>query len=612
MKKSSSLEIDSKLFSNYSKLAAKLNIEEVHNIKEEKEKIAMNLGIGLPELEKTISPLQAIYAIADHSRTLLFALTDGALPSNSAGGYNLRILLRRAFGFMDEYKFDFNLFDIMAIQSKYYQDIFPELSENMDGIRKILDIEKRKYGETNEKARRIASDVLKRGDFNTDKLSMFYESHGLTPEILENVAKEMKITAQIPTDFYRKVTERHIMQEKAKKDPLLDDPKFQKLPKTKLTYYDDSDKLMDKSKVIAIFVNKVVLDKTIVYPEGGGQVSDHATIGGCKVADAQKLDGVVLHHVERANELKEGSSYAVIVNKERRMALRRHHSATHIMIASCRQILGSHIWQSGAKKDEEEAHLDITHYEKPTLEQLQQIEQMANRHVLEDVPVKIKFTDRGEAEKKYGFKLYQGGGAIGNIIRVVEYVGVDVEACGGLHCEHSSQIGLIKIVGCEQIQDGVVRLRYKAGEQALKWIQKREAILKSASDELRVQEEMLPATVKRFFDEWKERGKQLEKAHADAAETTVSKLLREAKEKYKEFSEKKLISTEINLPLPLLEKIALEITRQEGYAIMIWNKEGFIVAATNDKSNFDAQELLKEKGAKGGGNKNFARGRLIG
>ena len=619
MKARSGLKIERGLFEEYSKLASKLNIEEVHNLKDEKERVAKALGIGLPELEKTISPLQAIYAIADHSRTLLFALSDGALPSNSAGGYNLRILLRRAFGFIDEYGLDFDIHEIMKLQAKSYKGIFAELSENLDGIGKILAIERKKYAETIEKAKRLAADVLKKGEFSTQKLSMLYESHGLTPEILEKVAKEMKIDADIPTDFYRKVTERHIMEAKGMKDPLLEDPKFQKLPKTKLIYYDDPNKLEDKAKVIGIFGNKVVLDKTIIYPEGGGQVADYGNIGDERVVDAQKLDGIVLHQIETEDggkggpiPLKEGASYTIKVDADRRMSLRRHHTSTHLMIASCRQVLGNHIWQAGAKKEEGQAHLDITHYEKPSLEELQRIENTANRHVLSNVKTSIRFMDRGEAEAKYGFRLYQGGGAIGNIIRVVEYPGIDVEACGGLHCDYSSQPGIIKIVGCEQIQDGVVRIRYKAGEQALKWIQGREEILKHASGELSVQEEQLPNTVKRFFEEWKERGKLLERAHGDIAEAAVHKLIREAKEKFKDLKEKKLVSVELSLSLPLLEKVALEVAKVDGLAIIVWNKEGFVVAAANQKSVLDALQLLKEKGAKGGGNKSFARGKLEG
>ncbi|MFH1442485.1 MAG: hypothetical protein ABIG96_00465 [Candidatus Micrarchaeota archaeon] len=214
--------------------------------------------------------------------------------------------------------------------------------------------------------------------------------------------------------------------------------------------------------------------------------------------------------------------------------------------------------------------------------------------------------DRGKAEKKYGFRLYQGGGAIGNIIRVVDYSGVDVEACGGMHCDYTSQVGIIKIVGCEQVQDGIVRIRYKAGEQAWKWIHMREELLKHASSELNVQEEQLPNTVKRFFDEWKSRGKQLEKAHENLAEATIHKLTREAKEQNKH-----LVKMELNLMPPLLEKVALEFSKHEGYAILLWNPDGFVVAAANKDSKEDALALLKEKGAKGGGNRNFARGKMV-
>ncbi len=606
MKKKGGLKVEGELFSKYSRLASKLNIEEVHSLGDEKQRIASNLGISLSELEKTIAPLQAIYAIADHSRSVLFALSDGALPSNAAGGYNLRILLRRAFGFMEEYGFAFSLFDIMKLQAAAYKPLFPELSENLPGIQKILEIERQKYAETRVKAGKMAEDILRKGALDASRLQLLYESHGVTPEILEKVAADLKISAQIPADYYRKVTEGHIMEARPKKEALLDDPKFAKLPKTKLEYYEDANKLVSKAKVLAIFGNKVALDRTIIYPEGGGQVADYGKIGEANVKDAQKMGDVVLHSVDFPDKLEEKKSYSVEVDLERRWSLRRHHSSTHIMIASCREVLGKHIWQAGAKKDEGEAHLDITHYEKPSAAELSRIELIANRHVLDNVKVIVKFMDRGEAEKKFGFRLYQGGGAIGNVLRVVEYEGVDVEACGGLHCDSSGQVGIIKIVGCEQVQDGVVRIRYKAGERALKWIQEREELLRRASDELRVQEDQLPSTVKRFFGEWKERGKQIEKAHEDVADALAHKLVNEAKTEGR-----KLIDAKVDLSPPLLEKLALKIAQRDSLAVVLINNENFVVAATNDKSWEDAQKLLEKKKAAGGGNKSFARGRIL-
>ena len=134
-------------------------------------------------------------------------------------------------------------------------------------------------------------------------------------------------------------------------------------------------------------------------------------------------------------------------------------------------MLGNHVWQSGAHKGVDEARLDITHFENLTDEQRAQLERRCNEVVLEDHPVEIKFMPRDEAEEKFGFRLYQGGVVPGKIIRVVNTTGVDVEACGGLHCDRTSRVGPIRILRTRRIQDGVVRIEYSAGVAAVNGMQ---------------------------------------------------------------------------------------------------------------------------------------------
>ena len=152
-----------------------------------------------------------------------------------------------------------------------------------------------------------------------------------------------------------------------------------------------------------------------------------------------------------------------VVNRERRHQLRNHHTATHIIFASCRKVLGPHVWQHGAKKTVEYAHLDITHYAQLTRKQQQDIENTANGIILQQAKLTKGWIKKSEAEKEHGFRLYQGGVVPGNNLRVVQIDGIDVEACCGTHCENTGQVGWIKIQKTGRISDGILRLTYVAG-----------------------------------------------------------------------------------------------------------------------------------------------------
>lgn len=148
----------------------------------------------------------------------------------------------------------------------------------------------------------------------------------------------------------------------------------------------------------------------------------------------------------------------------RRKILRNHHTGTHIVFAACRKVLGPHVWQNGAKKTVDGAHLDITHYKSLTYEQEIQVEAEANRIIMSGKNIDKRFRDKAEAEKEHGFRLYQGGIVPGNSLRVVNIEDTDVQACCGTHCDNTSEVGYIKITKTLRISDGILRLYYVAGE----------------------------------------------------------------------------------------------------------------------------------------------------
>jgi alanyl-tRNA synthetase len=189
----------------------------------------------------------------------------------------------------------------------------------------------------------------------------------------------------------------------------------------------------------------------------------------------------------------------------------RHHTAVHIVNGVCKNQLGSHIYQAGSEKTPEKARLDITHYQNLTNDEIKRIESLANEIVLAGLPVNKKILPRADAEKKYGMRIYQGGAVPGANIRILEIPGWDVEACGGTHCSNTIEVGPIKILNSRRIQDGIIRLELVAGKRAIEELQKAEQYLQQSSQVFSVQNDQLPKTCERFFREWKDQRKEIEK-----------------------------------------------------------------------------------------------------
>ena len=235
-----------------------------------------------------------------------------------------------------------------------------------------------------------------------------------------------------------------------------------------------------------------------------------------RVEAVVKVGEVILHHT-KGGVLKKGERVKGMVDEERRWSLMRHHTGTHILLHAAKEVLGGHIHQAGAQKGSESSRLDLRHFKHITPEELSRIEVEANRMVMMDLPVYIRWEDRDKAEQKFGFDLYQGGVPPGKEIRVVQVDG-EVQACAGTHCHSTGEVGAIKVIRVEHIQDGVERIEFAAGIAALYQMQQIERLLSDASGVLSVQPENLPSSVTRFFTEWKEQRKEIERLRERLAE----------------------------------------------------------------------------------------------
>jgi alanyl-tRNA synthetase len=223
-----------------------------------------------------------------------------------------------------------------------------------------------------------------------------------------------------------------------------------------------------------------------------------------QVYDVQKVGKCFLHYLDHAVEQAAvGESVEGKIDVERRDTLRAFHTGTHIVYAAARRVLGPHIWQNGAKKTESYAHLDITHYSSISKEVEMEIENEANRIILEGHPISKYFEGKKEAEAKHGFNLYQGGIVPGNEIRVVNIEGVDVEACCGTHCDNTSEVGWIKIFKSTRVSDGILRLYYMANKKVLKSLNEEATVINNLKDLWGINQGEIVQTARRFFEDYK-------------------------------------------------------------------------------------------------------------
>ena len=498
------IEYDVDFFLKYSRLAGSLSFENPRKGKKIRAEIARQLGVTPEILEKKVKPLEAFYAISDHTRALTFAISDGMLPSNTGGGYNLRVILRRALGFMDEFHWSLDLVKVCELHAKQLRFVCPELLEHIDEINEILDVERKRFNQTKKRTKSVVEALIEKGEaLDEEKLVELYDSEGITPELIRNYVKDLKV----PSDFYIRVTQKHTKEKK----PMIKSPiDVSGLPPTELLFYKHPKQREFKARVLKIIDDKwVVLDKTCFYPEGGGQKSDIGFIGNAPVSDVQKIGKVVIHRV--MGSFTPGEVVDCSINEYHRSVLSRHHTATHIINTACREVLGSWVWQHSTEKTAKKARLDITHYQALTEEEVEKIEKRANEIVKKNIPIKIELLPREEAEKKYGFRIYQGGVVPERELRIVSIGNLDHEACGGTHVDRTGDVGFISILKTKRVQDGVVRIEFAAGDVALNYLREKERLLRETSRILGVEEKKVPEKVEEVFNTWKEKRKALKK-----------------------------------------------------------------------------------------------------
>jgi alanyl-tRNA synthetase len=512
---------EDEILADIARLAGMMDADEVDDVRDVRREVAENVGLSLADFDELLTPIENSFAVADHTRVLAYMLGDGIVPSNVGTGYLARLVLRRTVRLADEIGLDIPLEDLVDEQAKRLG------YRNRDVIKDVVQEEVEKYAETLERGKRLvrrkAEEYAGEGSIPVGELVEMYDSHGIQPDTVAEIAADEGVDVNVPDDFYAQVADRHEERESADEEDNTPDVSDD-LPETDLLFYDDVERTEFEAVVLNTYYDEdedtyeIVLDQTRFYPEGGGQPADTGVLENGEVAhvkDVQIRDGVVFHRADKA--LSKGDVVRGQVDGDRRRALMRNHTATHVVIDAARRVLGDHVRQAGAQKGVESSRIDITHHKRLTDDDIREIERVANETVRKNVQVEDDWLDRHEAEEEYGFDLYQGGIPAGEEIRVVQ-VDDDVQACGGTHVRRTGDVGYVKIRNTERIQDGVERIVFSAGDAAIEAAQEVERVADEAAEVFGVPREELPETAERFFEEWKERGKHVEELRAELAE----------------------------------------------------------------------------------------------
>lgn len=511
--------IDTPYFRGFSKYTALFDVDENENVQATWKELSEEMHLNVPSEEdpsktklqvfqEELNLFSELVIVCDHTRTVLYAIEDGALPSNVGGCNNIRNILRRVFSILKTRGWFEKLGGVDGIINLFKMHVkglagFTKEFKNLKCLETVIRLEYQRWETGKTSSVRSLQQLLKKkkNKLDINDWILCIESYGLDPKEISEISQN-----PIPDDLWLKFDEHRFRTMKFLKPS---DYNLSGIPFTVEHFNESANEHVYewKAKVIARISPKIIVcDETILYATQGGQQHDDGsiTIDGHEyvIEDIEKVTNVVLFHLtEEVPENVVGKECIQRVDKEVRETLRVHHTATHVVAAAARKVLGPHVWQNGAKKTKLGAHIDLTHYELPSFDTLLEIERTANLLVFSHANVHKQVFTRKEAESKWGFVLYQGGAIPGNAIRVVDIEGIDTEACCGTHCDNLGEIGIIKITTANKVSDGVFRIEFVAGKLALQSNIEDRKLIHNLMLLYKVQQKDVELNANRFFSE---------------------------------------------------------------------------------------------------------------
>ena len=490
----------------------------------------------------------SIRVVTDHIRSATFMISDGVIPSNEGRGYVLRRILRRAcrhgklLGIKDMF-----LLELGCIVISQNEDAYPELREKYDYVLKVITLEEERFNATIDAGLGILSGIIEtaKGDgakviSGADAFKL-YDTFGFPVDLTREIAEEAGLG--IDDEAFSALMNEQKERARAARGNISgwsDSSKslLENIPATEFLGYTS---LECEGKVLAIITDEesvdeisegecsVITDKTVFYGEGGGQVGDSGSAYSdgvsMTVLDTKKTNGIYIHQVKlESGAVKVGDTVTLAVDQERRMAIKRNHSACHLLQAALRSVLGTHVEQAGSYVDEHRVRFDFTHLSAMTKDEIARVEQIVNANILTAEGCSTTETDIASARAMGAMALF--GEKYGDTVRVVKIGSSSTELCGGTHVGSTGEIGLFKIISESSVSAGVRRIEGTTGLGVLALLSEREGLIGDCAKELKAQN---PATIAQkahsIQNENRELRRELEQAQAKLSEIKTESLL---------------------------------------------------------------------------------------
>jgi len=489
--------------------------------------------------------LSSLRVIADHIRSCAFLIADGVLPSNEGRGYVVRRIIRRAIrhGYQLGIRETF-FYKLVEPLAQEMGEAYPELKQAQAQVERVLKKEEERFAETLEQGMKILEACIAKLDSSVipgEVVFQLYDTYGFPVDLTADVARENHLTV----DHAGFETAMSAQRERARSASSFGADYDQDIKLDSQTEFTGYEHLQDQAKIVSLFKKGqpvdsledgdegiVVLDKTPFYGESGGQAGDNGTIEAdgavFKVSDTQKQGGNLFLHKGKlvSGSLHPDQSVVAHVNAEDRKATELNHSATHLLHAALRQLLGEHVTQKGSLVNPERLRFDFAHFEPVTASEIATIERVVNEQIRLNNPVAAQVMAKEDAVKAGAMALF--GEKYGDEVRVLKIGEFSTELCGGTHVARAGDIGSFKIISETGVAAGVRRIEAVTGGACIEWLESRDKALASIAGLVKSSPDNAPEKVEQLLEKNKLLEKQLERLQAKLASAAGGELVGKA------------------------------------------------------------------------------------
>ena len=580
----------------------------------------------------------SIRVVTDHIRSATFMISDGVIPSNEGRGYVLRRILRRAcrhgklLGI--NHMFLKGLCEVVIGQN---DDAYPELKTKRDYVLKVIVLEEERFNATIDAGLGILSGIIESAKSEGKSVISgadafkLYDTFGFPIDLTREIAEESGLS--VDNEAFTALMDEQKRRARAARGNVsgwADSSKelLAALPESEFVGY-ESDEC--EAKLLAIITEdgrvteisegecSLIFDKTVFYGEGGGQVGDTGVISGADAAltvtDTKKTNGIYIHEATvESGVIRVGDSFTLSIDSDRRNAIRRNHSACHLLQAALRSVLGTHVEQAGSYVDEKRVRFDFTHLQAMTAEEIAKVEAIVNSNILLADSCSTTVTDIKSAREMGAMALF--GEKYGSTVRVVKIGGSSTELCGGTHVQNTGSIGLFKVISESSVAAGVRRIEGTTGLGVLSLLSEKEELIVDTARELKAQNpQTLVKKAQSLQSEMKEMKRELDSANSKISEMQTEALLAGIKT----VGSFKLLTAKVEMRPDAARLLGDTVKAKYSDAVAVFaavcdGRLNFVVAAGPDavKAGAHAGNILREVaaicGGKGGGRPDSAMG----